>query len=202
VLFAGFWLHELNQGHLAPLALFTRQPLIARSQVHDHWNYKELIPYEYLVRGDQGIDQYLDLFNVSAVVTHRLSGPEFRGRQWRTYYLGRPEQFRELWSNREFSIFERRSYQSNWTEQGSVRAVVQNESGLSFTAESAEIVLRFRYQPFLQSTACQLSEAQFPGEVSLIRLTHCSPGQSVQIKMLPLPLRLLQTFFPGRENAA
>ncbi len=69
-LFAGFTLHELNGGHVAPLAHWTKKPLIASSYQHDKWNYTDVIPEYYRKRKEQGVLEYLNLMNVSSVVAH------------------------------------------------------------------------------------------------------------------------------------
>jgi hypothetical protein len=82
-LFTGCVLHELSNGHLAPLPLWSNTPLIASSYAHNIWRYEQPIPASFLEQGDPGIARFFDLMNVTVVMAHEP--------QWRRYFSERPE---------------------------------------------------------------------------------------------------------------
>jgi len=164
-LFSGCVVHELSQGHLAPLALWSGHALMASSPVHNLWNYRQIFPREYLLREDAGIDDYLNLYNVSAVMAHE---PE-----WRNYFLKRPAQFKEVWNGESFKMFERIGYQSSYFLEGSGELLAQTENQVRLKLHSAEAVIKFNYFPFLKSSACKLSAKNVSESVSLIQLRDC-----------------------------
>ena len=98
ILFSGFVLHSLEGGHIAPLTHLTGKPMVASSNIHNKWQREDMIPDWALNAGDEGIDSFLDLYNVSAVVAHEKA--------WKEHFQKRPG-FSLVWSGRRFVIFKR-----------------------------------------------------------------------------------------------
>lgn len=177
VLFSGFILHELNGGHVAPLAFWTDHELIASSHVHDKWWYTNVIPESYLARGDSGVEEYLDLLNVTAVVAHE--------RTWIQYFQNRPALYRQRWAQDRFTIFERSVPSPSFLLQGKGEVLSRTSSSITVKAETPDIVLKYNYYPFLTSSACALSSESIDDQMSFIRLSGCPTGVPIVIHSRP-----------------
>ncbi len=173
VLFSGFVLHELGQGHLAPLGYFTDTPLMASSHVHNLWKYKQIFPQEYIARGEDGINQYLDLYNVSAVFAHE--------REWKDYFSARPRQFRRVWSAERFVLYERINFVSNYFLEGQGEILSQTSNRIILKLDTAEAVLKFNYLPILKSSGCKISAQVVSPSVSLIALKECHTPSKIEV---------------------
>jgi hypothetical protein len=173
VLFSGFVLHELGGGHLAPLALEVSNPLIAVSQVHDHWSYHNSIPDYYLRLKDDGVEQYFDYLNVSSVLAHE--------RVWKKYFHMRPELYTYRGKAGMFELFARKNPTHSYFLQGEGSLDAQNFNSVLVTPKSSELIIKFRYINKLISSGCKISSFDLPGELKLIRLTDCEPGKQVRI---------------------
>ncbi len=172
VIVAGFILHELSNGHIAPLTEFTRVPLIASSPMHDKWMYEQVVPPSFIKRGHEGIDEYLDLYNVSAVIAEETF--------WRRYFRAR-EGFSEVWSHDRFVLFERQTFPDNYFLKGAGELLKQTTNSVVLRVNTSEAVVKFNYFPFLSSSSCQMSPYSIE-EVTLIALQDCRPGEEVTIK--------------------
>lgn len=174
VLVAGFILHHLSNGHIAPLTYLSGKPLIASSQYHDVWRYKQVIPRSFLKRGDQGIQEYLDLLNVTAIVAHE--------KEWRDYFLNRPDKYKMVWHQERFLMFQRLNCVPNYAAEGAAQLVEQNTNSISVRLQSSEALLKFNYFPFLTSSACKISGQSVAPELTFIKLSACPLNQTVTIK--------------------
>lgn len=171
VLFSGCVVHELNEGHLAPLVLRTGHPLIASSFVHNLWHYTQVFPFEYIKENKSGIERYLDLYNVTAVFAHE---PE-----WRRYFSSN-EKYQEVWRGERFILYTRQTTPSYLLEgEGEV---MQQDNKVIVTPRSERLVLKFNYLPFLKSSACKLSPHRISESVTFIELSECPLATPVTIE--------------------
>jgi len=185
VLFSGFVLHELSHGHLAPLAYFTGVPLIASSPVHDKWKYEQIFPKYFLERGHRGILEYLDLYNVGAVIAHES--------YWRRYFQRRPEDFHKEWRRGKFVLFTNLNFKGNYFLQGEGQIIEQNTNSVRLKIDSGDAVIKFNYFPFLQSSHCSLSREEIAPTVNFIRLSDCPADTDITISSRPGYTRIFQS---------
>ncbi len=183
VVFSGFVLHELSQGHLAPLAFWSTHPLVASSPFHNRWTYTNLVPAPFMKRGDEGIEEYLDLMNGTAVLAHET--------YWRRYFLERPERYALVWSGGRFQMFTRKTRENGYFLEGQGEVLEQTSNLVRLRVDSESATIKFNYFPFLKSSGCSLSaEQKFP-ELELIKLSNCKPGEEVTIEAVHAISRLL-----------
>lgn len=183
--FAGFYLHELDQGHLAPLALYTNKPLVASSFVHNVWWYTSVFPDEYAARGEAGIEEFLDLYNATAIIA--------REPLWRKYFSSNKERYQEVWYGHPFHLYTRKVVAPTYFVSGNGAVLGQTTSAISLRIDSNEAVIKFRYFPFLTSEGgCRLSPYKLPGEIEFIHLTECVPKSTVHIRSVSPLRRMLQ----------
>jgi hypothetical protein len=173
-LFTGCVVHELSGGHLAPLVLSTGRPLIASSFVHNLWRYTQIVPKDFLSRGEQGIEEYFDLYNVSSVFAHEPP--------WRQYFNRRPDRYREVARANGFIMYQRTSHTSSWFHQGSGELTHFDDRSVRVKLESPSAVLKFNYFPFLESTGCSITPFSAGESVSLIQLSNCPVGEEIVIR--------------------
>lgn len=183
VLFAGFTLHVLGGGHVAPLAAWTQVPLVAVSYQHDHWRYTDVIPVEYRSRKTEGVVTYLDLLNISAVVTHE--------RFWRKWFSKHPELFERVWEGGGFQLFRRKSALPGYFLEGSGKIISQTGNSVVLSLSSDEAVIKFNYLPFLESSDCSLQPEKISQSITMIRLAKCRNSNQIEIKAAPIWRRLL-----------
>ncbi|NLF24141.1 MAG: hypothetical protein GX589_00585 [Deltaproteobacteria bacterium] len=174
ILYSGCVLHQLNHGHLAPLAYFSGAPLMASSHIHDLWWYTSVFPEEYKRGGDEAIRRYLDLYNVSAIFSHEHT--------WRDYFSARPDEYQLVWESQPFSLYKRLKHFDNYFLEGLGEVQAQNSSSVSLVAHTPNVVIKFNYFPFLKSSACDLSKRQISKNVRLIELKNCPIGVPIVIK--------------------
>ena len=177
VLFSGQVLHELSDGHFAPLAVISGQPLVASSPFHTLWQYTQVFPRSYLERNFNGIREYLNVYNVTAVFAHDP--------KWRNKFLERPEEYQMVWSEGPFLLFKRLDYSSNYFHKGSGEFVSQTSNSVTVRLHSKDAVLKFNYFPFLQSSTCRISPERVSPEVKLIKLSDCPENATVTINSQP-----------------
>lgn len=183
ILFAGFSLHELSGGHLAPLAAWTKKPLIASSYQHDKWRYTDVIPEEFRKRKEQGVLEYLDLMNVSLIITH--------DRFWRGWFAARPHLFEKVWGSGKFRVFQRIGHHSNYFLEGAGVIIRQDGNQVSLELESSEAVIKFSYLPFLESADCTLAPFRISPGIVFTRLSNCPKSKPISIKAAPIFDRML-----------
>jgi hypothetical protein len=173
ILFSGFLLHEVDGGHVAYLAYKTGRRLMASSQFHNVWRYKQIFPKYYLEK-PHGIEEYMTFYNVSHVFAHE--------KEWRDIFKAHPHLYEEVTHLNKFSLFKRKTFSSSWVVRGSISSLEDRESSLIVTPQTEEVVLKFNYLPFLESSSCQISGETVAPEITLIRLSHCTPGSTVTIR--------------------
>lgn len=172
VLFSGFILHELSGGHIAPLAFWSQHQLAASSHVQDKWRYTNVIPDDFAKKGDQGIEEYSDLMNITAVVAHE-SG-------WVKYYQDRPAQYTQKWNQDHFYIFERKTTPSFFLKgSGTIESYSTNE--VIVKVATPEVVLKYNYFNFLVSSSCTLAPHPVSETIAFIALTNCPLNSPIHI---------------------
>jgi hypothetical protein len=173
VVFSGFVLHELGGGHLAPLALDVDKPLVAISFVHDHWSYQGVVPRAYLDAGPAAVEQYFDYMNTTAVFAHE--------RFWRRYFEERPQVYSYVGETGKFKMYQRNSGNGTYIYEGEGSVDSQQYNSIVVTPRSTNLVIKFRYIDALVASGCKLSPFSLPGELNLIKLTECKPGEQITI---------------------
>ncbi len=181
-LFSGFVLHEFDGGHAAPLTLLTSKPIVASSFAHNQWSYKQVFPESFLNAKDAGINRYLDLMNATLVLAHE-------GR-WIKYFDNHANDFRSIGTAGPFHGYIRLNYTPTYLLEGNAK-VAYTEKSVTVTPQTKDLTLKFRYFPFLKSSACTLSPSN-EGEVSLIHLTDCPIGEEVNISSVGALQRIQQ----------
>jgi len=185
VVFSGCVLHEFSGGHLGPLPMWSGVPMVASSYAHNIWRYEQPIPKPLLDQGDAGIREYLNLQNATVVVAHEPS--------WLEYFKSRPSEYQKIAQDGEFLVFSRRGYTSSYALSGEIKDLTTTSSSISFTANTGDVVLKFKYFPFLQSSACSIEPYPVGGGLVFIRLTNCPVNQVITIKSVSPLHRLLQS---------
>lgn len=170
-LFSGFVLHEFDGGHAAPLVLMTKKPLIASSFAHNQWSYKQVFPEEFLSAKETGIQEYLNIMNVTLVMAHE--------ERWRRFFSEQPKYFEKVGEAGPFWAFRRLGYQATYIQSGAAKLAF-SENSIVVIPNEASVVLKFRYFPFLTTDGCEISGYSVRG-VQLVKLTNCQPGQQVTI---------------------
>jgi hypothetical protein len=174
VLFSGFSLHQLNGGHLAPLAYWTQVPLVASGYQHDKWSYVDVIPKEYRKRKKEGVLEYLRLMNVSVVV----SNDKF----WRKWFRKYPGQFEEVWKDGGLAMFKLKEFSPSYFYEGDGELISQKNAYLRVKLKAENAVLKFNYLDFLTSSKCAISGKLVSPSVNFIQLSNCPKDTEVIIK--------------------
>ncbi len=183
VVFSGCVLHQLSGGHLAPLPLWAKAPMVASSYAHNIWKYEQPIPEVLLSRGDSGIREFLDLMNASLVTAHEPT--------WVEYFKTRPTDYEQIWRGTDFFVFKRRNYSPSYTVRGELADLTFTSNSISFTPSTDSLVLKFRHFPFIQASSCQLRPEPSSAGFNLISLSKCIPGTRVTIQSVSPVQRLL-----------
>ena len=182
-LFSGFVLHELSFGHLAPLAAYSKVPLIASSPFHSVWWYTDAVPYSYRIRGPVGVEEYLNLMNVTVTVAHET--------HWKRFFASQVEKYKSIWKSGRFEMFSRKVEQPSFFLEGAGEVLEQGTGGVRLKMETADAVLRFNYFSFLKADGCLVEPYRDRAEVTLVRLRGCAPGSIVTIESVSPLSRLL-----------
>ncbi|MFN4895615.1 MAG: hypothetical protein ACK5GN_08580 [Pseudomonadota bacterium] len=183
VLFSGCVLHQFSGGHLAPLPLWAKTPMVASSYAHNIWRYEQPIPESFISRGDQGIKEFLDLMNATVVTAHEPT--------WIDYFKKRPNEYEQVWRGEIFFVFRRLNYSPSYTMNGSLADLTYTSNSVSFIPTSESLTLKFRHFPFISSTSCSIGASASDAGFNLITLTGCSPGTPVTIKSVSPWQRLI-----------
>ena len=176
VTFLGFILHHLDNGHIAPLALWANKPLVAQSPFHNLWWYTELVSRSFLKRGEAGIEEYLDLFYTTAVVAHEP--------KWIQYLNERPDRYKKIWNAGLFHFFRRTPTPGSegYFLEGQGEVLQQDSSSATIRVDSSESVIKFKYFPFVTAEPCQVEPYHLPDDLMLIRLKGCPVGATVKLQ--------------------
>jgi len=181
--FSGCILHELEEGHIAPLTIWTGKELVASAPFHTLWKYTQVIPKSFIERGDIGIEEYLTLMNSTSVVAHE--------REWRDYFSARPEKYTLVWREDRFSLFTRKDAVNAPFLEGKGSLIGKSTHSLRVRIDGESATLKYNYFPFLKSSGCTLSSADVAPEIRFIRLTGCTPGAEITIESEPPWKRVL-----------
>ncbi len=174
VLFSGFVLHELDKGHLAPLAYFTGKPLVASSPVHNTWWYTDVIPEYYRDAGPAEVENFFNYMNAGIVMAHEPF--------WRHYFASQPSVYKLLWEGGRFKMYRRLSNVNTYFLKGAGLMLEQRTDGVVLRVDGPEAVVKFRYFPFLEASNCEIAPYSLPGELELIELKNCPVGSRVEIR--------------------
>jgi len=177
VLILGFTLHELSHGHLAPMPLFSGVPFLANSHVHDQWERRDVIPDAFRGRGDEGIEEYLKLFNVSLLAAH--------DKRWLSWLKERPTKFIALGQFGEFDLYRYVGFSKSYFYEGQGELLEQTDRGLRVRLGTPDVLLKFKYYPFLKASGCTLGSREVASGIQLIELRDCTPGQEVSVTSKP-----------------
>ena len=148
VFFLGFILHEFgstspeNQdgGHIAPLALWIQRELYAFDFTHAKWSSVDPIPLSYRKRGREGIEEFLDLVNVTTVVTFR--------REWVRYCLA-DSRYKEIFASGKLHVYQRETTTSAFLRgEGSAKRIARDRIEVHLKTPSA--VIKYRSIPELK----------------------------------------------------
>ncbi len=181
VLFTGFVLHELNHGHLAPLAYFTRKNFVASSPVHNTWWYTDVIPDYY--KENNSVEEYFNIVNASIVIAHE----EF----WRGFFNSQPEKYRYIDEYGKFKLYKRINYQSNYFYQGEGSLEQENNNSLVVKLKTSDAVIKFNHYDFLTASACEMSPFQLDSGIALISLKNCPLQTEIKIKAVSAIQRII-----------
>lgn len=184
-LFTGCVLHELSGGHLAPLPMWSKTPMVASSYAHNIWRYEQPIPQSFLDRGDEGITDYMNLINASIVVAHEPT--------WIERFRSQPAKYEKLWRGDTFHIFKRIGYTPSYSLNGEVTNLSFNSNSVTLTPLSERVILKFKHFPFLTSSGCKITPYKVETGLELIELSACVPGQEITLKSVSPLTRLFST---------
>ena len=146
--YLGFLLHELGAqsyksqdgGHVAPLVNFSGKSQYAFDFYHRRWSSVDPIPAEFRSRGKDGIEEFLDLVNATAVLTYK--------REWADYCQG-DESYKEVFKEGRFRLFTREGSPEGYLLEGR-GDLKEGGRSLELRPESKKIVLKYRYLPALR----------------------------------------------------
>lgn len=176
VLFAGFTLHELSGGHVAPLPELTNTQMMASRYQHDTWKYQDIVPLDYREKGSKGINEYLKLYNVEYIITH--------DNFWGAWYQKRADAYQKTSEEKKFRIFKRLRFSSDWTLEGELLELKQNRNSIELVPLSSDLTIRFNYLPFLRSSDCEISGSDISSQIKFISLKNCPIGKKIVIKSI------------------
>lgn len=182
VVFTGFVLHELSQGHLAPLAYWTNHPLVASSPFHNRWKYTNVIPASFMDSGPEGAERYFDIMNATSVLAHE--------REWRQYFASRPEIYHLVGNIGRFQFFTRNPNPEGYFLEGKGEILEENSNQIKLRLEGTGAILKFVYFPFLKADGCQVRSFSVAPELDFIRLEGCPSGATVTIESVHAIQRL------------
>jgi len=183
ILFTGCIIHELSGGHLAPLTIDFSHPIVASSHVHNLWWYTQVVPEEFMQRKDDGIEEYLDLMNITHLYAHETP--------WVKYFRKSPEKYEYLDNIKNFKYFKRINYVSNYFYKGSGKIVKQLNNKLILKVNNEDNVIKFKYLDFLESSACEISKEPVSKTLNFIKLENCPLNTEITIKAISPLKRLL-----------
>lgn len=195
-LFSGFVLHELCGGHLAPLAMMTKKPLVASTFVHNLWWYKQIVPKQFLARGEEGIEEFFDLYNATSVIAYE--------RKW-LRYLRNSSRYKEVWSGETFTMFTRQVSNASYFLVGNGKVIEQSANGVEFTLAQPDAVMKFSYIPYLEIVDaksniplpdCELSGEQMDRDLTLLNIRNCPTNTSLRLQAVSPWRRLMMELAP------
>ncbi|MCO6431936.1 MAG: hypothetical protein J5J00_13840 [Deltaproteobacteria bacterium] len=185
LLFSGFVLHELSDGHLAPLVNYCGDTeMMASSHVHNVWRYKQIVPAFFMSRIESGgVEEYLDLYNVESVAAHE--------KFWHDYFTARPEMYSPVWKGEKFEIFKRLNFSGSYVHEGQADSLSVTSNEIKFIARTPNIVLKYNYLPFVTASHCKVAAKEVAPLIDFIELTECPIGEEISVHSVS-PLKRLQ----------
>ncbi len=176
VLFSGFVLQEFSGGHISPLAGWTNHPLVTAAFYHTAWWYTDVIPESFRSRGEEGISEFLNLYNVSVVGAHE--------KFWKRYFKSLPDKYELIWSFENFQLFKRIGFNSSYFIEGSGKILSQPTDGVLMKLEQPDAVIKFHYYDFLEAPGCQVAPFEAAPGVIFTKLSGCPVNQEIKLKSI------------------
>jgi hypothetical protein len=128
-------------GHVALLPELSGKEMFAFEYYHSKWTTVDPIPRSFRVRGREGIEEFLDLVNATAVVTFR--------REW-VDYCQRDSRYTQVWQGGRFRLYTRQGSSTPFLRgAGEVRR--PSREALELIPKSTEVVLKYRYLDALRA---------------------------------------------------
>lgn len=174
VLFSGFVLQELSGGHISPIAGWSNHPLITAAFYHTAWWYTDVIPESFRNRGEPGISEFLDLYNVSIVAAHE--------RFWKKYFRAHPDSYEFIWGYENFELFKRKDFQSSYFLEGSGEIINQPANGVLMKLHQPDAAVKFHYYDFLEAPGCTVSPYEAAPGVRFTKLTGCPVNTEIKLQ--------------------
>lgn len=189
VLFSGFMLHDFSGGHVAPLPLLSGIPIVASSPVHNLWRYQQVFPEEFLEREEAGIEEYLDLMNVTVIFAHE--------RSWKKFFRSRPHLYTPIKKIEKFQSFQRRAFSPSYFLTGTGSIHSQSSSEVVFSLQSPNATLKFNYLPFMRVDTCDVTPVRVSESITFTQLSGCAVGQPLTLHSVT-PLERWQQAYLSR----
>lgn len=182
IVFSGFILHDLGQGHLTPLAQLVKNPLVGSSPVHNLWWHTDVIPEYYRKNGSIGIEKYLNLINASLVLAHE--------KIWKEFFSNNKDIYTQIGNVGKFEFFTRKT-NSNYFLEGEGEILNQSENEIHLSLKSDSAIIKFNYFPFLSVNSCKsIQPYSEEPNFTFIRLSECEKDKKIIIKSIN-PLKRL-----------
>jgi hypothetical protein len=163
--------------------------MVASSQAHTLWWYKDVVPSEFLKRGDEGKEAYFDLYNVSDIFAHE--------KNWKRYFRRRADKYEQVWSGHGFDLFRRKNIAPTYFIEGAGEILEQPSDGIVLRLDTPQALIKFRYTPALEAPGCTIQGRPVYKGVAFIELTNCQPGREIYIRERA-PWK--QLFLPDRKS--
>jgi hypothetical protein len=173
VVFPGFILHHLNEGHIAPLALLSGKPLVASTPVHNVWWHTDLIPYHVLAGGTNEIEKYLDIYNATAIINHDM--------KWDRYLTRHRHKYKPVWQDGNFKMFQRLYGDTGYFYEGSGTVLAQTTNSVLLNLDTSEAVIKFKYFDFLKVDSCKVYPVQYDESFTMVGLKGCNINKTLKL---------------------
>jgi hypothetical protein len=194
-LFSGSVLHELEGGHFAALTFFVNKPLIASSPMHTLWVYTDIIPPRFRDKGLLGVENFMDLFNVSSIIAHE--------KKWKNFLEKYSDVFLPIGSTDGFYLFKRKNFKNSYFLHGKGEIIEQGVNELKVKLLSTSSVIKFNFHPQLlifnqnyeKLSNCIISNFKVDETINFIKLTECPKNQPLTLKLKNPITRLIDKVF-------
>lgn len=186
VLFSGFMLHDFSGGHVAPLPLLSATPIVASSPVHNLWRYQQVFPEEFLEREEAGIEEYLNLMNVTLIFAHE--------RSWKKFFRSRPHLYTPIKRIGKFQSFRRTAFSPSYFLTGTGTIHSQSSSEVVFSLQSPNATLKFNYLPFMTVDTCHVAPVRISESITFTQLSGCEVGTPLTLRSVSPVARWQQAY--------
>jgi hypothetical protein len=157
VLVPGFSLHWFGGGHIAALPLLAERSFIGNDYYHRR-NYNDVVPHAY--RRGEKLGEYLELYDVGCILNWNA--------KWRMELAAAPG-LRLLHEEGPLAVFATSVAPSRFLS-GSGR-VIEETTGIVVESDDAEVVLKYRFVPGLETDApARIEPFAAPDGSSFIRV--------------------------------